>query len=124
MHRTWRTGPSSHGAWRQGCFRRKEGGRGLRGGGLRGGGVDPPPWQHDSPTYVAPKAPENCFLHILLVGYGWLLMMTLTLMMTNEEEQIDPSLRHSESCGDMEIRQSKRDMNTDIHMQCTEKSLI
>ena len=42
----------------------RRGGRGgWRGGSEGGGGVDPPPWQHDSPTYVAPEAPEIFFAH-------------------------------------------------------------
>ena len=34
--------------------------------------------------------------------------MTLTLMMTNEEEQIDPSVRHSASCGHKNRAKQKR----------------
>ena len=42
-------------------------------------------------------------------------MMTLTLMMTNEEEQIDPSLKHLASCGHKDRAKQKRHEHRHTH---------
>ena len=42
-------------------------------------------------------------------------MMTLTLMMTNEEEHIDPSVRHSSSCGHKDRAKQKRHEHRHTH---------